>query len=97
VAARANRLSVGALFRLALRYSVEQGVPARSLRVALVAGTVLTAINQGDVILATGNVVWLKSLLTCVVPYIVSTYGAVAVRMTIAASDYVTINEYSRN
>ena len=48
----------------------------RSLGVAIVVGTVLTAINQGDVILAgEAPVIW-KVVLTYIVPFCVATYGA---------------------
>lgn len=73
-----------ARLHLALRYATEHGVPRRSLRVAFVVGTALTLINQGDVIFSTGVVDWLKCLLTYAVPYIVSTYSAVAFRMGMA-------------
>jgi hypothetical protein len=56
-------------------------VPQRSLWVALVVGTILNLINQGDVILAGHAPDWTKLLLTYVVPYFVSTYGAVSYRM----------------
>ena len=44
--------------------------------VAAVVGTVLNAINQGDVILAGGEPNWLKIALTYCVPFCVATYGA---------------------
>lgn len=53
------------------------GVPARSASVALVCGTILNLINQGDVLLAGGQPVLWKVLLTYCVPYCVATYGAV--------------------
>jgi len=51
----------------------------RSLRVALVVGSLLVAINHGDHLLSgdlppTG---WLKMALTFLVPYAVSTYASV--------------------
>jgi hypothetical protein len=50
----------------------------RSLGVALVIGTILNAINQGDAILAgMGIVVW-KLLLTYAVPFAVASYGSYA-------------------
>ena len=67
-------------WRLALLYAASDGVPGRSLRVALVVGTVLCLINQGDALLG-GEVNWAKAALTYVVPYLVSTYGAVSFRM----------------
>ena len=50
----------------------------RSLLIALMVGTLLTAINQGDVLLArqwTAALVW-KISLTYMVPFIVATLGA---------------------
>lgn len=55
-----------------------KGVPRRSLAVALVVGTVLNAINQGDALLAGEPLRWGKIALTYAVPYLVATYGAVA-------------------
>jgi len=53
----------------------------RALRVALVVGVILFAINQLDVVLrgATDAVVAAKIVLTFVVPYSVSTYSALQV------------------
>ena len=54
-------------------------IVGRSVRVAIVVGTLLTVINQGDVLLA-GTVsgeVLAKVLLTYCVPYAVSTYAGV--------------------
>jgi len=45
-------------------------------------GTVLNLINQGDAIFTGGRINWLKVALTYVVPYCVSTYGAVSYRLT---------------
>lgn len=54
-----------------------------ALIVGLVVGTLLNLINQGDAILGGGPIVVWKLLLTYVVPYMVSTYGAVtALRQT---------------
>lgn len=56
-------------------------MPRRSLVVALTVGTILNLINQGDA-LVTGAVLDLtKLLLTYLVPYSVSTYGAVSYRL----------------
>ena len=57
------------------------GVPRRSLQVALIVGTVLNLINQGDALLHGGHVNWLKVALTFTVPYLVATYGAVSFRL----------------
>lgn len=67
----------------AWRFAVTDGVPIRSLYVTFIVGTVLNVINQGDVLLAAGSISWFKVALTYVVPYCVSTYGAVSFRMTL--------------
>ncbi|WP_427964307.1 nitrate/nitrite transporter NrtS [Altererythrobacter sp.] len=48
----------------------------RSLIVALLIGTVLTAINQGDIILAGDSPAIWKVALTYLVPFLVASYGA---------------------
>ena len=48
-----------------------------ALKVALVVGTALNALNQGDRLLQGWEMVdWRKALLTYLVPYLVSTYSA---------------------
>lgn len=52
----------------------------RALKVALVVGTILAAINYGDKLI-TSNMMpldWLKLCLTYAVPYCVSVYSALA-------------------
>jgi hypothetical protein len=64
------------------RYAISEGVPKRSLIVAAVIGSILNAINQGDILLLhpeSANLT--KLVLTYVVPYLVSTYGAVSYRI----------------
>jgi len=68
-------------WRLALRFAVSDGVPRRSLRIALVVGSILNLINQGDALFGGALVNWWKVALTYTVPYLVSTYGVVAFRM----------------
>lgn len=62
------------------------GVPRRSLRVALVVGVVLNAINQGGTVFRGRAPVYWKVALTFVVPYLVATYGAVSSRMAAPAA-----------
>ena len=50
--------------------------------VALVVGTILNLINQGDAIFGATSLNWVKIVLTYFVPYAVSTYGAVSYRMS---------------
>jgi hypothetical protein len=58
------------------------GVPKRALIVAIVVGTILNLINQGDALFAGSSLNWGKLILTYVVPYLVSTHGAVSVRIS---------------
>lgn len=69
------------VWRSALRFAVSDGVPRRSLRIALVVGSILNLINQGDALFGGALVNWWKGVLTYVVPYLVSTYGVVAFRL----------------
>jgi hypothetical protein len=60
-----------------LTLALSNGVPRRSVIVALVVGTILNVINQGDVLFLGGELNVLKLALTYCVPYCVATYGAV--------------------
>ena len=53
------------------------GTPRRALATALIVGTILTAINHGDHIVAGDAPPLIKVLLTYLVPYCVTTWGAV--------------------
>jgi hypothetical protein len=66
----------------AIRYSLSDGVPFRAGCVAIVVGTILNLINQGDAILEAASLNWIKIVLTYFVPYAVSTYGAVSYRLS---------------
>jgi hypothetical protein len=52
----------------------------RTLKIALVVGTVLTAINQADVIIAgdAETITWVKTGLNYCVPFVVSNLGLLA-------------------
>ncbi len=52
-------------------------VVARAVKVALVVGTALTLINQGDRLIAGMAPSWIKMALTYLILYCVSTHGAV--------------------
>lgn len=58
--------------------ALERETVVRSLKVALVVGTALNLINQGDALVSTEQVNIFKCLLTYAVPYCVATYGAVS-------------------
>jgi hypothetical protein len=64
--------------RCALRY---RPLLARSARVAVVVGTILTLLNQGDQLLGLApqsTWLWWKIGLTYLVPFSVATYGSLA-------------------
>jgi hypothetical protein len=67
-------------------YCISDGVPRRSMAVAAIVGSILNLINQGDVAFGSGQVDFMKVLLTFAVPYFVATYGAVSFRIRIAKS-----------
>jgi hypothetical protein len=60
---------------------VSDGVPKRSFTVALIVGTILNLINQGDALFGGTGLNVAKMLLTYAVPYCVATYGAVSSRL----------------
>jgi hypothetical protein len=67
----------------AVRYAMCDGVPRRSLYVAALVGTILNLINQGDMLFDGASINWIKVLMTYLVPYAVSTYGAVSYRLSL--------------
>ena len=64
--------------REALRRTFARPALRRALIVALLIGTVLNAINQGDALLGSGEIVLWKLLLTYFVPFAVASYGSYA-------------------
>lgn len=65
------------------RCALSEGVPRRSFGIAIVVGTILNVINQGDAMLGGNPINWAKILLTYLVPYCVSTYGAVSYQLRV--------------
>ena len=65
-------------------YCVADGVPRRSFVVAVVVGTILNLINQGDALLSGAPLDLTKIILTFAVPYCVATYGAASYRLQAA-------------
>jgi hypothetical protein len=62
-----------------LESAAEPSVRNRALKVAVLVGTILVLINQGDVLLAgqASGKTWLQIVLTYMVPYCVSTFASV--------------------
>ena len=65
----------GSVFSLIFR----KDIIVRSIWIAVIVGTILNLINQGDRIFGAGDVNVLKCILTYMVPYCVATYSAVMV------------------
>ena len=53
------------------------GTPKKALMTAILVGTILTLINNGDFILRGESINYLKIILTYCVPYCVTTWGAI--------------------
>ena len=70
-------------FLFICRCCIADGVPRRSLLVAVIVGSILNLINQGDAILAGTRPDMVKLVLTFLVPYAVATYGAVSFRLSL--------------
>ena len=68
-----------------LELASSDGTPLNSSKVSLIVGTVLTAINQGDLIRAGGRPPVWKVVLTYCVPFCVPTYGAVSAKIQFEA------------
>ena len=60
---------------------ISDGVPRRSFLIALIVGTILNLINQGDTLFGQGHLSLTKIVLTYAVPYCVATFGAVSYRL----------------
>ncbi|MDP6216778.1 MAG: nitrate/nitrite transporter NrtS, partial [SAR324 cluster bacterium] len=52
------------------------GTPKRALMTLMVVGTILTLINNGDVILEGGSLNYIKFSLSFCIPFCVSTWGS---------------------
>lgn len=71
-------------FATICRCCATEGVPRRAFFVALIVGTILNLINQGDALFGERRLDLTKIILTFAVPYCVATYGAVSYRMRAA-------------
>jgi hypothetical protein len=70
-------------WRAAVTLAFSADIMRRAVVVALVVGLLLNLINQGDALIAGRPLDWWKLILTFLVPYCVSTHGAVAARRAI--------------
>ena len=65
-----------------LQCALDRQTVLTAFKLALVVGTLLVIINQGQALLGDAEVNWLKLVLTYMVPYGVSTYTSVSKDMT---------------
>ena len=72
-----------------LQRATSNGVPRRSLLVALAVGSILNMINQWDGLFGDAALDLLQLCLNFVVPYLVATYGAVSMHRSSARSNTV--------
>lgn len=59
-----------------LRTAISRLVIKNSLQIAIVVGTILNLINQGENILQGAQISWFHILLNYLVPYLVASYSA---------------------
>ena len=61
--------------------ALQKQIVVRSLKISVVVGTILVLINHVDVLIngQLGGLIFIKIMLTYLVPYSVATYAAVAV------------------
>jgi hypothetical protein len=68
--------------------ALEPGIQKRSWIVAIVVGSILNIINQGDALFNGNAIVIWKLALTFCVPYCVATYGAVSARQAVLKNQF---------
>lgn len=65
-----------------LQLACSRRIAMNALRIALVVGTVLNLVNQGETLLAGASVSWTHLLLNYAVPYCVASYSAARNELT---------------
>lgn len=71
----------------------EGALLVKALKIALIVGTLLNFINQGEAImaLAVDKILWGKLLLTYTIPFLVSTYTAVSMGFAFKIGDVAPV------
>jgi len=59
-----------------VRTACSRHIVHNALRIALVVGSLLNALNQGEALLAGSGIAWVHIAMNFVVPYCVATYSA---------------------
>ncbi|MFZ2890564.1 nitrate/nitrite transporter NrtS [Sulfuricurvum sp.] len=85
-------------FIIACDIVADGAVFSKALKIALVVGTILNLINQGDALIAweIEKVSWGKLLLTYCVPFLVSTYTAVSIGFEFKIGDVSPVTSQVR-
>lgn len=65
-----------------LRLACSRQIAINALKIALVVGTLLNLINQGDALLSGGAIAWGHVALNYLVPYLVASYSAAKNQLT---------------
>jgi hypothetical protein len=66
-----------------VKAALQKPIVVNALRVSLLIGTILNAINNGETLVTGGDLPWLKVLMNYLVPYCVASYsGAKALMIT---------------
>lgn len=71
-----------------VRLALSHKTPHRAAIVAMIVGSTLNLINQGDVLWWWGDVNWSKAVLTYVVPFIVSMHGSISTQMKMTKNSF---------
>ena len=76
------------------KIAISSGVVQRALKVTLVVGIILNLINQGEVLIHLDftNLNFIKFFLTFLVPYSVTTYTAVALKLEFQIGTKATVD-----
>jgi hypothetical protein len=69
-----------------LNTALRPRIVRNAFKIALVVGTMLNAINQGEALVATGTLSWPHFILNYLVPYCVASYSAAKNEMAQAAN-----------
>ena len=72
----------------------EKEILLKSLKISIIVGTLLNIINQGDAIFSLNfeDINYIKSLLTYMVPFLVSTYTAISMKLKFKVGETTRID-----
>ena len=97
-----DSLSLRSLFKkqfiIACYVLADPALFIKAIKIAIVVGTLLNLINQGDALLAfdTEKIIWGKFLLTYTVPFFVSSYTAISMSLAFKIAEIAPISAQVR-